>query len=113
MSLFKQLTKVRVAQARMAMARGQVGRPAGALLARGREHPLTTVGIAAGTGFALGSFNVGPSRVPGMTSLFSGGVTALMAQGTHWLAELAALGVVAHATDAGPATSETPDDPPT
>jgi hypothetical protein len=113
MSVFKQLSRVRAAQARMALARRRVGQPAGALLARGREHPLSAVGIAAGTGFVLGSLNVGPSRVPGMTSLLSGGVAAVMAQGTHWLTELAALGIVARAADTGPATAETPDDPPT
>lgn len=110
MSIFKRLTKVRMAQARMAKARRQVGKPAGALLARGREYPLATVGIAAGAGFALGSLNVRPSRVPGMTSLLSGGVAAVMAQGSQWLTELAALGLVARAADAGSATSETSDD---
>lgn len=106
MSVFKQLTRVRIAQSRMALARRQVGEPASALLARGREHPLATVGIAAGAGFALGSLDVRASRVPGMTSLLSGGVAAVMAHGSQWLTELAALGIVARAADAGSTTSD-------
>lgn len=112
MSVFKHLTRVRMAQARMAVARRQVSEPASALLARGRENPLVTVGIAAGAGFALGSLNVSPSRVPGMTSLLSGGVATVMAQGSQWLTELAALGIVARAADTHTATSETSDDQP-
>lgn len=101
MSVFKQWTKVRKAQARMTTARRQVGAPASALLARAREHPLAALGIAAGGGFALGSLNVHPLRVPGMASLLSGSVGTVVAHGSQWLAELAALGLVAgHTSDA-------------
>ncbi|MEO6798753.1 MAG: hypothetical protein ABI178_02270 [Rhodanobacter sp.] len=109
MSVLKHLSRVRMAQARMATVRRQVGEPASALIARGRAYPLAAVGIAAGTGFALGSFDVRLSRVPGMTSLLSGGVAAVMTQGTQWLADLAALSIVGHARDPD---TETPDDQP-
>ncbi|MEO6926878.1 MAG: hypothetical protein ABI129_09430, partial [Rhodanobacter sp.] len=90
MSLFKHLARVRMAQLRMEAARHQLGEPASALLARGREYPLTTVGLAAGTGFALGSLDVHPMRVPGVASLLSGGMAGAVAHGTRLLAELAA-----------------------
>ncbi len=105
MIVFKQVAKVRIAQARMAAARRQVGEPASSLLARGREYPLTTVGIAAGAGFALGSLNVHPLRVPGVTSLLSGGMAGAMAHGSQWLAELVAVGLTAHAAGANSAAS--------
>ncbi|HZX70735.1 MAG TPA: hypothetical protein VFE77_07945 [Rhodanobacter sp.] len=111
MSVLKHLARVRMAQARMATVRRQVGEPASALIARGRAYPLAAVGIAAGTGFALGSVDVRLSRVPGMTSLLSGGIAAVMTQGSQWLAELAALGMAAHRTVADTTTPETPDDP--
>lgn len=97
MKVFKQLARVRMAQSRMALARQQVGRPAGALLARGREYPLTTVGMAAGAGFALGSVNVQPLRVPGLASVLGGGVAEAVTYGTRMLAELAAVGVAVKA----------------
>lgn len=112
MSVFKQVARVRMARSRMAAARHQLGQPAGALLARGREYPLTTVGLAAGTGFALGSLNVQPLRVPGMASLLSGGVAEAVAHGTRLLAELAALGVAANAAGADAARPEAADDVP-
>lgn len=102
MSVFKQLARVRVAQLRMAATRQQVGQPATALLARAREYPLATIGIAAGAGFALGSLDVHPLRVPGMASLLSGGVAGGIAHGSRWLAELATLGLAAHPADTDP-----------
>ncbi|MEO7053084.1 MAG: hypothetical protein ABI128_15600 [Rhodanobacter sp.] len=94
MSIFKRWSRVRQAQLRMAMARRHVGEPASALLARAHAHPLTALGVAAGGGFALGSLNVHPLRVPGVASLLSGGMAGAIAHGSQWLAELAALGLV-------------------
>lgn len=96
MNLFKQLARVRVAKLRMASARHELGVPANALLARGREHPLTTVGVAGGTGFVLGSLNIHPLRVPGLASLVSGGAAEAIAHGTRLLTELAVLGSAMH-----------------
>ncbi len=110
MSAFKQLTRVRMAQARMAQARQHVGEPAGALLARAHERPLAAVGIAAGAGFALGSLDLHPLRVPGVTSLLSGGLAGAVAHGSQWLAELAALGFAAHAADADSAAAGDSED---
>ncbi len=100
MKVFKQWARVRKAQSRMATVRRQVSEPAGALLARARGYPLAALGIAAGSGFALGSLNVHPLRVPGMTSLLSGGLGAAVSHGSQWLSELAALGLVAGHTSA-------------
>ena len=97
MTVFKQLARVRLAQANMTLARHAVGEPASALLARGRAHPLGTVGVAAGTGFVLGTLNVHPLRLPGLASLVGGGVAEILSQGTHLLAEMAAVGLAAHA----------------
>ena len=106
MKVFKQWAKVRKAQSRMTMVRRQVSEPASALLARAHEHPLTALGVAAGSGFVLGSLNVQPLRVPGMTSLLSGGLGTVVAHGSQWLAELAALGLVAgHSSAADTGTS--------
>jgi len=106
MSVFRQMTRVNVARSRVAAARHELGTPAGALLARGREYPLTTVGVAAGAGFALGTLNVQPLRVPGLVSLLSGGVAEALTHGTRLLAELAALGLGANAAAGGdPATT--------
>lgn len=96
MNMFKQLARVRVASLRMAAARHELGLPVNALLAREREHPLTTVGVAGGVGFALGSLNVHPLRVPGLASLLSGGVAGAVAHGTRLLTELAVLGSTMH-----------------
>lgn len=97
MKITRQMARVRAAQARMTLARHEVGEPASALLARGREHPLTTVGLAAGAGFALGSLDVHPLRVPGLASLVGGGLAEVLAQATHLLAGVAAAGLAAHA----------------
>ena len=108
MSVFKHMARVREAQSRMAVARRQLGEPAAALFERGREYPLTAVGLAAGTGFALGSLNVHPLRIPGLASLLGGGVAEAVTHGARLLAELATLGVTANTTD-GAARSEVND----
>ncbi len=95
MILFKQLARVRMARRRMALARHRLGTPAVALLARGRRHPLTTLGAAAGAGFVLGSLNVQPLRVPGVTALLGGGLNEVVSWVTRLLAELATLGLAA------------------
>ena len=88
MSLFKQLEKVRVARERVARHRGEMAVPAAALLERGYQHPLTTMGAAAGAGFVLGSLGVGPLRVPGLISTVSAGLAEAVAYGTRLIAEL-------------------------
>ena len=110
MSVFRQVTRVRQARARVAAARHELGTPAAALLARGREYPLTTVGVAAGAGFALGTLNVQPLRVPGLIPLLSGGVAEAVTHGTRLLAELAALGMGANVAGGSPATPGAGDD---
>jgi len=55
---------------------------------RGHRYPLTTVGTAAGAGFVLGSLNVHPLRVPGLSSLLGGGLAEAVAYGTRLIAEL-------------------------
>ena len=88
MSLFKQLEKVRAARQRVARHREEMAVPAAALLERGYRHPLTTVGVAAGAGFALGSLGVGPLRVPGMVTTISAGLAEIVAYGTRLIAEM-------------------------
>ena len=93
MSVFDQFAKVQAAQLRMSAARHELTTPAAALLARGHAHPLTTVGVAAGAGFVLGSLNVHPLRVPGVGPLLSGGLADAVAFGTRMIAELGAAGL--------------------
>jgi len=88
MSLFKQFEKVRIARERVAYHRNEVATPAAALLERGYHHPLTTVGVAAGAGFVLGSLGVGPLRVPGLISTVSAGLAEAVAYGTRIIAEM-------------------------
>jgi hypothetical protein len=88
MSLFKQLAKVRTAQADMKLARSELSPPATALLARGQRYPLTTVSIAAGTGLILGRLNVHPLRVPGLGSLLGGGVAEAVTHGARLFSAL-------------------------
>lgn len=57
--------------------------PAAALLARGRDNPLTSVSLAAGIGVALGAADVHPLRVPGVRALLSGGVAELVTKGVR------------------------------
>jgi hypothetical protein len=86
--LFRQIEKVRKARERVAIHRGELATPAASLLARGHRHPLTTVGVAAGAGLALGSMGVGALRVPGMASMISTGLADIVAHGTRLIAEL-------------------------
>jgi len=88
MSLFKQLAKVRTAQADMKLARSELSAPATALLARSQRYPLSTVSVAAGTGLVLGRFNVHPLRVPGLSSLLGGGVAEAIAHGARLFSAL-------------------------
>jgi hypothetical protein len=88
MSLFKQLAKVRDAQLDMQLARGEFSAPATALLARGQRNPLTTVGIAAGTGLVLGRLNLHPLRVPGLGSLLGGGLAEVVSHGARLFSAL-------------------------
>ncbi|WP_323135386.1 hypothetical protein [Dyella silvatica] len=85
----RQLRAVRVARAQAAAARGALVEPAVALLARGKRHPLSTVGVAAGAGFVLGQLNMHPLRVPGLGALLSGTAAELVAQATRLIAEFA------------------------
>ncbi|HEY8683683.1 MAG TPA: hypothetical protein VIM06_10980 [Rhodanobacter sp.] len=101
MSIFERVAKVRVAQARMAVARDALSTPAASLLVRSREHPLTTVGTAAGAGFVLGSFNVHPLHVPGLGPLLSGGLAEAVAFGTRLITELGTAGLAGADRHAG------------
>jgi len=88
MSLLMQIGAVRAARAKVATHRAELAVPASALLARGHRHPLTTMGAAAGAGFVLGSLNVHPLRVPGLSSLLRGGLAEAVAYGAKLVAEL-------------------------
>jgi len=112
MNIFKQQARVRAARSRMLAARRELGEPAGALLIRGRDHPLTTLGVAAGAGLALGSLDVHPLRVPGLASLLGGGLVEAVAHGRRLLAELAELAESAHAAAAPAAPGEDAGAPP-
>lgn len=99
MSVFDQFAKVQAAQLRMSAARQELSTPAAALLARGHAHPLTTVGVAAGAGFVLGSLKVHPLRVPGVGPLLSGGLADAVAFGTRLIAELGTAGLAGAGRD--------------
>ena len=101
MSVFDRVAKVRAAQLRMRTARHALTTPAAALLVRGRAHPLTMVGSAAGAGFVLGSLGVHPLRVPGLGPLLGGGVAEVVAHGVRLIAELGAMPRATAAADAG------------
>jgi hypothetical protein len=88
MSLFKQIEKVDKARRRVAMHRNELAVPAASLLLRGYRYPLTTMGAAVGAGVVLGSLGVGAMRVPGLSSLLSGGIAEIVAQGTRLISEL-------------------------
>lgn len=110
MNLFSQLAKVRAARADMAMARLEIGIPAAALFERGKRNPLTTVGAAASTGFVLGTLNVHPLRVPGVSTLLGGGLSEIMSHGTQLIAQLGAFGLGPSVADAaGPQEPAAPD----
>ncbi|KQX97950.1 hypothetical protein ASD22_12200 [Rhodanobacter sp. Root480] len=97
MSMVSKLARVKLAKARVGLARHRVGLPATALLARGRAHPLSTVGISAATGFALGRLNVHPLRLPGLGALLGGGLSELVTIGSRMIAELGVAGLGAAA----------------
>ncbi|TAL82670.1 MAG: hypothetical protein EPN74_16425 [Rhodanobacter sp.] len=111
MKIFRRLASVRAAQARARLARHALNPPAAALLTRSREHPLATVGTAAGAGFALGSLNVHPLRVPGLGALFGGGLAEALAFGMRLIAELGAVGLGA-ASQPAHSTGHPPDSAP-
>ncbi|SFW70087.1 MULTISPECIES: hypothetical protein [Luteibacter] len=80
MGIFSSMAKVRAAQLRVAVAREETVRPAAALIARGYEHPLTVLGVAAGSGFLLSNIKLNPMAVPGVSGLVAGGVADLVAR---------------------------------
>ncbi|MFC5742188.1 hypothetical protein [Dyella tabacisoli] len=88
----RQIHAVRAAHKNATQARGALVEPAAALLARGKRHPLSTVGVAAGAGFVLGQLNMHPLRVPGLGALLSGTAAEVVAQATRLIAEFAAGG---------------------
>jgi hypothetical protein len=97
MGMVAQVAEVKLAQARVALARHRVGQPASALLARGRAHPLGTVGVSAAVGFVLGRLNVHPLRLPGLSALLGGGLSELVTLGSRMIAELGVAGLGAAA----------------
>jgi hypothetical protein len=99
MKVLDKLAKVKLAQLQMAAARQDVATPMASLLDRGQQHPLTTVGLAAGAGFVLGSLNVSAMRVPGLGPLLSGGMAEAISMGTRLLTELGTAGLAAAAMD--------------
>ncbi len=108
MNIFQRIAKVRAAQARMLLARHEVTTPAAALLRRGERHPLTSMGLAAGAGFALGSLNVHPLRVPGVGPLLGGGLAEAVAVGTRLFSELGSFGLDASTRAAADADTNSP-----
>ncbi len=101
MNVFKKVANVREARLRMSVARQAVQQPAAALLVRGHRYPLATVGTAAGAGFVLGSLNVHPLRVPGVSSLLGGGLAEAAAYGMRLIAELGLTGMLSDEPEAG------------
>lgn len=87
MTLTRKLAKVRLAQARVKLARAEVGVPVDALLDRVRTYPLTSVGAAAGVGVAMAQMNFHPLRVPGVSGLLGGGVLELVGHGVRLMAD--------------------------
>ncbi|UPG90297.1 hypothetical protein L2Y96_00570 [Luteibacter aegosomaticola] len=78
MGIFSSMAKVTEARARVAAARAETVEPAAALIARGYEHPLTVLGLAAGSGFLLSSVKVNPLGVPGVSNLVAGGTADIV-----------------------------------
>jgi hypothetical protein len=78
MGIFKSMAKVTQARAEVAIAREATVQPAAALIARGYEHPLTVMGIAAGSGFLLSSVKLNPLAVPGVSGLVAGGTADII-----------------------------------
>jgi len=91
MNILRRRATVHEAQARLHTALHELRVPVSALLARGRRHPLGTVGTAAGAGFVLGRFNVHPLRIPGLGALLGGGMAEAVAYGVRLIAELGAV----------------------
>ena len=87
MKLFAEVAEVKLAQAHVRAARAELGQPVTALFERSDRHPLGTVSVAAGVGFALGSLNLHPLRVPGVGPLLGGGLADAAAFATRWLVE--------------------------
>lgn len=108
MSLFKKVAEANAARAEMTLARLEVAVPARALLARGQRYPLTSVGAAAGAGFLLGTFNIHPLRVPGVSSLVGGGLAEIVLQGSQLISELGAFGMGPSKRERAPAADQDP-----
>jgi hypothetical protein len=72
------MAKVTEARARVVAARVETVEPAAALIARGYEHPLTVLGLAAGSGFLLSSVKINPLGVPGVSNLVAGGTADIV-----------------------------------
>jgi hypothetical protein len=108
MNIFKRRIGVQQAQARVHAARNELGVPVSALLSRGRDHPLTTVGTASVAGFVLGRLNVHPLRIPGLRALLGGGLAEAVAYGARLVAEFSEIrgGTDRHANAA---TEQQPD----
>ncbi|MEO7072231.1 MAG: hypothetical protein ABI300_04340 [Rhodanobacter sp.] len=94
MSLASRIAEVRVAQLRVARARAELQHATDGLLAGSREHPLTTVAVAAGAGTVLGALKLPAIRVPGMAGLLASGAAEGVALGARLLAEMAAVDLV-------------------
>ncbi|MDF3983014.1 hypothetical protein P3W24_15685 [Luteibacter sp. PPL201] len=73
MGIFSSMAKVTKARAEVVLAREETVAPAASLIARGYEHPLTVVSVAAGAGFLLGTTRMNPLAVPGVSGLVAGG----------------------------------------
>lgn len=78
MGIFSSMAKVTEARARVVAARVETVEPAAALIARGYEHPLTVLGLAAGSGFLLSSVKINPLGVPGVSNLVAGGTADIV-----------------------------------
>ncbi|MGF6492674.1 hypothetical protein ABIE56_000829 [Luteibacter sp. 621] len=78
MGIFSSMAKVTEARARVVAARAETVEPAAALIARGYEHPLTVLGLAAGSGFLLSSVKVNPLGLPGVSNLVAGGTADIV-----------------------------------
>src|ERR1700750_563538 len=104
MGILQSMAKVTEARARVAVARVETVAAAAGLIARGYEHPLTVLGIAAGSGFLLSKVNISPFSVPGVSSVLAGGSADLIGKivsiaAGHFLGDLAS-GAVETAEDA-------------
>lgn len=80
MGIFSSIGKVTAARAEVVAARAETVRPAASLIARGYEHPLTVVAVAAGSGFLLSNVKLNPLAVPGVSGIVAGGTADLIAR---------------------------------